>query len=350
MLKYGVPWDVYSEEEIQEVLAHLFSLKGYRVYNIHKSDRSREKGADLECIKNAESEKVLIAVKKKPSKDDINQLNELRKRFESTKIYVYAEPPSAAFFKEMSSDKENVSYWDSDKLTYELFNYDLRLYLFMIIENYILKESYNFNYNFITYYRDVKDGDKDKVSVTKLNYDMLKLLWNIKDRSVSTHKSLRLLQDLYDQTIPLDVNEIGKMQLINGFLSSLFKLKTNSILPLIKLLRDFMEKYPNNFTRFCIETEHRSNWLHLSNHYPKLTPRNIISSFRKKRNESSNYEPVTNYVNEDLAYLLGDISRILSDWPFWMEDTVDDLLGISVSSEFGDFSTNFPDPDEFEFN
>lgn len=350
MLQYSIPWESYSEEEIQEIIAHIFSLKGYQIYNIHKADRSREQGADLECVKIAETNKILIAVKKKPSKKDIYQLNELKKRFNNTKIYVYVQPPSSDFFKEMTVSKDIISFWDSEKLTYELFSLDIRLYMFMIIENYILKESFDFNYDYISFYNDIKEEDKKELYITKLDYDMIKLLWNIKDRSVSVHKSLRLLQDLYDQTIPLEISEKHKIQIINGYLSSLFRLKNYSILPLIKLLKNYMEKYPNNFTKYCIETEHRSNWLHLYNHFPKLLSGYLIKHFRKDRSKSSDYEAVTNYIQEDIAYLLGDVSRILSDWPFWMEDAVDDFLSISVSSEFGDFSTNFPDPDDFDIN
>jgi hypothetical protein len=93
---YQVPWKEYSEEEIQQTLSYLFKCKGYNVYNAHKADRRGEMGADLECTRPAEAEKILVSVKKKPQQKDILQLETLAKRDAKTKIYVYVEEPSAS--------------------------------------------------------------------------------------------------------------------------------------------------------------------------------------------------------------------------------------------------------------
>jgi len=88
---YQIPWKEYSEIEILEILTMLFRERGFKVYNVHKTDRSGENGADLECSKTGETGKILIAVKKKPGKSDIGQLETLavpRRKNESLRFLV----------------------------------------------------------------------------------------------------------------------------------------------------------------------------------------------------------------------------------------------------------------------
>ena len=61
---FQIPWKLYSEPEILEVLTEIFEVKGYQVYNIHKTDRRGEEGVDLECAKPAENQKIILAVKR----------------------------------------------------------------------------------------------------------------------------------------------------------------------------------------------------------------------------------------------------------------------------------------------
>jgi hypothetical protein len=94
---FQIRWGLYSESELLEILTELFKEKGYDVYNIHKIDRRGEKGIDMECTRTAENQKVIIAVKKKPKKSDIGQLQDFIKRQASSKIYVYIEEPTSDF-------------------------------------------------------------------------------------------------------------------------------------------------------------------------------------------------------------------------------------------------------------
>jgi acetolactate synthase regulatory subunit len=132
---YQIPWNLYAEPEILEVLAEIFRDKGYQVYNIHKTDRRGEQGIDLECTKTAENQKVILAVKKQPKKMDVGQLKEFAGRTASSKIYVCVDEPSTDFKKVMEGLKNSVSFWNAEVLTYELFCTDLRFYIFMILEN-----------------------------------------------------------------------------------------------------------------------------------------------------------------------------------------------------------------------
>ena len=214
---FQIPWHKYSEEEIQEVLTLLYRERGYEVYNVHKVDRRGEEGADLECTRPGETDKILIAVKKKPQQKDIKQLNTLANRTVRTKIYVYIEEPSTSFKKALQKVKDKVSFWNSEKLTYEFFSTDVRFYLFMIIENAIEKDSYDITFSFAKFYLDLeKEGTKFKGPV-KADEEMLNLLWQAKDRSVSLHKSLRTLQTLFEEMKLPTIDEGTKESITDAF-------------------------------------------------------------------------------------------------------------------------------------
>jgi hypothetical protein len=69
-----VPWEIYKEEEIIEFISVIFRSQGYKSYNIHKVDRRSENGVDIEFSKSTDSDKIVVAVKKKPVKMDITRL------------------------------------------------------------------------------------------------------------------------------------------------------------------------------------------------------------------------------------------------------------------------------------
>jgi len=279
---YSIPWKLYSEEEIQEVLAHIFRQRGHDVYNLHKVDRSGEAGAgaDLECTRKGETGKMLIAVKRRPRSKDVTQLQLFASQGAKTKIYVYIKEPTSRFKREMNKLLGKVSFWDSDKLTSEVLNTDLRLCLFLIVENYFEKELFDITLSFCKVYIDLEEKKRKLVTLTKADPEMLNLLWNAKDRSASLHKSLRTLQIFFEETDLSMIDEKTKKSIINAFLASLSQINRNSLRPLKELFHKFMEKYPTNFERFCVETADRSNWLYFLTNLPKFIPRSSYKNIR----------------------------------------------------------------------
>lgn len=344
---HQVPWKEYSEDEIQEILSHLFNCKGYKVYNVHRADRRGEIGADLECIRPAETEKILISVKKKPQQKDILQLETLAKRDASTKIYVYVEEPSASFKEAMNKALE-VTFWDSQKLTLEIFRTDLRFYLFLIIENNIERTSYRITFSFLRMYFDLEKGKMKIKEPAQADAEMLNLLWNAKDRSASLHKSLRTLQEIYENTELTTASHKETESIVNGFLRGLFSLHMNSLKPLEILLTEFIAKYPNNFAQFCLQTKGRSNWLFFSTHIPELLPGYVIKSFEKEAEESAKLEQFLDKSGaprvppETLSETLADVSRIIANSAYWLEDTVDDLHSIGFFGKWDEMRERTP--------
>jgi len=219
---HQIPWVKYSEEEIQDVIQRLFKLRGYHVSNLHKADRRGEKGADLECIKSGETEKILIAVKKKPGKSDILQLNEFVRRDSKQKIYVRISEPSADFKFEMDKMHGYISFWDSEKLTSELFNTDLKFYSFLILENYVEKSAFEISEKIMRFYFSYEElGYSDP---RPMDSQMLRLLWQMKDRSASLHRTSTRAQSLFEDSSPLFLEERNKRNLVFAYLKNMVNL------------------------------------------------------------------------------------------------------------------------------
>ena len=85
----GIPWNNFSELEIQAILKIHFESLGFGVVWRHKEDPTNERGIDLECTRIKDNKKVTIAVKKKPKKEDLGQLVELSRSDGNQKIYLY---------------------------------------------------------------------------------------------------------------------------------------------------------------------------------------------------------------------------------------------------------------------
>ena len=346
----NIPWIQYSEEEVQAVLTVLFRRRGYAVYNIHKMDKVGEKGIDLECRREGEKDRIIIAVKKKPRSKDVSQLRQFANRTARTKVYVYIDEPTLQFKKEMVAFEDKVSFWGDDKLTSEIFKTDTHFYLSLIVENRFLKELYDITMSLCLFNLDLgkcKERWNEKEPV-KADYEMLNLLWVAKDRSASLYRSLRALQTLFEESNLSAIDEGTKESILNGFLASLFELSRKSLKPLRKLFLEFLEKYPTNFARFCVETKDRSNWFYFFQNIPRLSPGHIIKTLEEGYAEHLKLKDLLGNVDtnneekEDLASILGDISRVLADGLYWIEDTVDDLYSIGLYEHWDTMRSKFP--------
>ena len=342
---FQIPWKLYSESEILEVISEIFSEKGYNVYNIHKTDRRGEEGVDLECTRTGENDKLILAAKKKPEKLDIGQLRDFAKSSSTSRIYVYIEEPSAAFKKAMEEFRNRVSFWNAEKLTHELYCTSLRFYLFMVLENTFEEPVFDIILSFFKVYFRVEK--KTVEPPTKATKEMLNLLWAAKDRSASLNKSLRNLQYLFEHMNLREVNEESKEAIVSSFLSSIDNLKFENLDQLQSLFSEFLDKYPTNFEQFCKQTKGRSNWTCWASTKPTLSPGSIINSLEKDRDLSKKMKEVlqkTNALELEpwlLSDVLGDVARVLANDVFMFEDAVDDLFSIGLFGNWEDMRDEF---------
>lgn len=107
-------WSHFPEDDIISSLEEVYSKNGYETKNFHNKDRVHELGTDLECLKH--EEKIGFAVKKKPKKEDIEQLLTFSKQPGQTKkIYVFIESGTRPF-EEAKRSVNNVTWWNAQQL------------------------------------------------------------------------------------------------------------------------------------------------------------------------------------------------------------------------------------------
>jgi len=124
-------WDKIEELGILDCIEEVYSRKKYSTKNFHRTDRRHEMGVDLLCKK--DKEQIAFAVKKKPRKEDIEQLNSFIKTTKGMRrIYVYIDPPTRPFEDKLKKVQDCLEIWDSERLHKELVSgespYYLRLY------------------------------------------------------------------------------------------------------------------------------------------------------------------------------------------------------------------------------
>src|SRR2546425_7399305 len=95
---------VPDEDALQGWLEEAYVNQGYSCYNWHEMERVNEKGIDIEC--ESTEEKVLLAVKIRPKKEDIEQLQKFSEIPAARKIYVHWSPPTRDFQKQL--DRSSV--------------------------------------------------------------------------------------------------------------------------------------------------------------------------------------------------------------------------------------------------
>ena len=342
---FQIPWKLYSESEILEVLTEIFKVKGYQVYNIHKTDRRGEEGVDLECAKPAENQKVILAVKKQPRKTDVGQLKEFAERPATSRIYVYVNEPSTAFKNVMEKLRNRISFWNAETLTYELFCTDIRFYIFMVLESSFEQPIYQIvNSFFEVYFKAERKMVKRPLKATP---DMLNLLWVAKDRSSSLHKSLRTLQLLFEEMNLNEADEETKKAMTVAFLRSMENLKHENLDQLQSHFSEFLDKYPTNFEQFCKQTKGRSNWRSWAVIRPTLSPRYITKFLEDGRESAQRWKNLLERSDtsklqpESLSETLGDVARQVANEVYMFEDAVDDLFSIGLFGKWDSMREEF---------
>ena len=275
------------------------------------------------------------------------QLEKFAKENATEKIFVYIEKPSAFLNEFMKKHGQQIDFWDSERLTSEIFRLDLRFYLFLIIENYIESTSYDITYSFCQMYRKVEDGTAETRAIQPSD-ELLNLLWNAKDRSSSLHKSARTLQEVFENT-SLNIGEMKiKEPIVKGYLKGLLFLSENSLKPLRIIFKEILTRYPEIFVQYCIQTKGRSNWIYFFTHNPTLLPTTIIEFLKKSEKELSGFreflknKPTEMHFEDSFNDILSDVSRIMANEAQWLEDTVDTLLSIYLFKDWKEIRNKTP--------
>ena len=201
-----IPWDEYSEEEIQAILKQYFESLGYKVDWLHMEDRRMEKGIDLQCTKRNKS--IGIAVKRKPVSSDHRQLVDLVNSKCKRKIYVYVYKPTPTFRVKVERYKKHVEFWNP-KLIERTFK-KTQVGLCLLYDLYFGNSP--FAEKAAAFLTSLHSLVKSKKKISSRSFPLKKMgdLWQLKDSVVSMHKSLGLLLETFeDEAVIANINEIA---------------------------------------------------------------------------------------------------------------------------------------------
>ena len=346
-------WEKYSEDELRTIIKLYYIERGFNVDDLHEADRRGEKGADLIVYKKGENEKLAIALKVKPKKADIYQLQEIANRNEIKKKYIHTKTPSTDFYFEMEKYRDKVDFWDSRKLTYEISSFNPNLSANLIVSNHPLFACIGqINSSLASLLINWKNKEEFK-GKNSPNSNFYRKLWRLKDDFSSLNKSLRLLQLIFES----EPYETGSIPTDPWSLSILFEKSLDlSFTPTLeesnKHLLELISEYGNFISQVVEQTDGRSNWLSYFHFDWSLMPGKIRSDLLYEVNElnfnpdlrMSSIEKFSYEIKEmqytGLFHEIGNIFRVLANSVKFIEDFVDDVFSYSINTTFEENNKN----------
>lgn len=327
-LSKGIPWNKFSEVEIQGILKIHFERLGFKVVWRHLEDPANENGIDLECTHIQNHKKIIIAVKKKPNKPDLGQLLQLSQHDADCRVYLYLNGAAQSFREQMVTFNSTVEFWDEKLLESMLDESGLTIWL-KIDNSLAIQAISSIN---TTLFSLIKKPLRNKLpAVNKLDF---RTLWDLKDRAVTLSKCATLIQLMFE-----DPDRFGKMnyQQIQNLqiwcLDYLYLYAAGSLQRSFDSLpRDFQLIFPYIYER----TKGRSNWLLLTSVQPEFTPGNIMRLIEHKFQDNSpddvqTAESKTGLLNETnlsknyFNYATREF-RCLGCWADGLEYTINDIF------------------------
>jgi len=301
----GIPWHAYSEMEIQSLLKIHFETLGYRVSWRHRDDPSHEKGIDLECVKKDNSQRIAIAVKKKPRHDDIAQVVELAKASANRLVYVYVQGASQSFLDNFRQFSKKIELWDYTKLEEELRLSNLGLKL--VVDNSPAAEAVGKITSSIV---RITSANKVTSSSDANLEESLRNLWTLKDRAVTIYKCASMLQLILERFQSLDYKDL--MYMVRRGLDFLY---VYGFFPITNVI----ERLPSGLRRTIKNVHDKdpagSNWGCLWTYHRGLVPGNVFAVLRGyEKSEKEMDIPLERLKKSDREKLLKSLEEIAKNF------------------------------------
>lgn len=243
---------------LQQLLTEAYLNLGWNVRNMHQIDPKYEHGADLEIER--DRQKILIAVKAKPQKKDIDQLKRFHQRKSEGKlIYAHSKPATGAFAEEANALGEDVQFLMGADLHDFLIEGESITYLRRVFEQHPLLKEYS---------------------------DALAQIWS------SRHTAIP------DVTTNLDVNNLMKLK--------------DAVVKKRSAVSVFAMKY-HTFIDSLLSKRTDS--------FPKLLQNVLDDLDIVQRYAGMSLYSTMSYISETTPYLLARLWRLVSERTFWGEYT-----------------------------
>ena len=265
-------WDRCTEDYIIQCLQELYSKKGYATKNFHADDRVHELGTDLECVKG--EERIGFAVKKKPRKSDIKQLNAFAKAVENKiGIYVFINPPTRPF-EQFAQSLNHITFWNATRLHKEFVEGELPSYLCLLFSVHPIANTLT-KTNEIIYTKRKTSYRKRKLTPQELDK-----LWVAKDNIV---KMRSMLLNIYTRwakkLMTKSIREPKEYQmLINEVFEELDLVNLLCGEKLISSFEEIADKHPDLFGLYWDNIRQRTNWIYFAVAVEKV-PLQQVSDF-----------------------------------------------------------------------
>jgi len=325
----AIPWTKYSEVEIQTILKIHFEDLGYKITWRHLNDAANEKGIDLECYRESDKSRVLVAVKKNPKKEALAQLVELRSHPAAKRVYVYVGGAVQSFRDQSATFKDSIEIWGEGQLEKQLNATGMTLNL--KVDN----STANDAISSITKSIFLLTSKPSPEFETPTNpAEMLEMLWGLKDRVVTVNQNLRMAQDMFENED--NFAEMSDQQVQNLALSILGFVYQFGLRSIKYDLSHPSEEFKTLLHTVHQKTSIRSNWSDLWAYQVGFVPGQVEKAhqeyeghegeWRKKLESMKTAENAVLFEKSTNIEQSANTFRVLANWANGLEGTVDFLF------------------------
>lgn len=326
-----IPWNEYSEIEIQTLLKMHFEGLGFDVTWRHRDDPANEEGIDLECRRKSDGQTTIIAVKRHPRKEALAQVLQLAHQEADKRIYVYVGGAVQSFRDEIKTFEPGVEFWNEKRLQSSLNKSGLALDL--VFANSIV------NAAMLSIMRDILRAidDKSCQSLTsKPSAQTMDSLWGLKDRVVIVHKCATMAQLLFEKWDGIGMLNRGVIdQTVIYVMDFLYG---EGFFTLQRSFDHMSPELQSLLRRVYVKTATRSNWIQLFLYHPGLRPGSVERMYSEASRRNGELRKSLEALKEKakVKHLpklrqthplsASDWFRYLNAWAGGLEGTIDDMF------------------------
>ena len=265
-----------DEVEVQDLIQKAHENDGWKVRNIHESDRGHEEGVDLECER--KGKKRLIAVKLRPGKQDIEQLDVLAKRFEEGELlYVYTADPTVAFQKKID-DVKVVNFLGPSDLHSMLIQREVVDYLVDYLGvTPIAKEM-------AESVTAIWEARKVAIHQNLMGTEDLRSIWMLKDAILKTRAAVGIVATQWDDDLMgrTDIREEEFEKILDDVVRDLDRVQSFTGGNLSQAFKMVKDRTPHVLSLVWTVIRPRTNWMHFAGIAEQLSSRNQVYEFARR--------------------------------------------------------------------
>lgn len=245
-----------SEQECLTYLETAYQNLGWNVKNLHSSEPSHEKGADLRLERNGTVH--LVAVKVRPRQKDIPQLEMLADRDDcDARSYIYLQAPTEPFRKRAEQLEDRVKFLGPQELHQTLVQGESIPYILRIFESHPLLDDIA---SAMGYLWSSRKAVREVIPMTPREYEML---WDLKDATLKLRSTLSLLSLQWDNELmnQASIDPERLLQILNRALSDLDQVRHFLGGGLVAAFESAAQEMPHALSTYWDAISKRTFWM-----------------------------------------------------------------------------------------